>query len=173
MVWPWILALAAVLVVTGTYAWGAWRAAPYVPTVQRDVERMLRLANIQANETVLDLGAGDGRFVVTAAKRFRAKAIGYEISLLPYLFGKIWIAFTPGIHAAMVYKDFFHVNLRPADVVVCFLTPGAMAKLAPKFRQELRPGTRIVSYAFALPGWSPVTKDKPQANIMAAYLYRV
>lgn len=168
----WLLALLVVLALTATYAWGAWRAAPYVPTVQRDVDRMLALANIQPGETVLDLGAGDGRFLLTAARRFQAKTIGYEISLLPYLVGKIRLWLARGLTADMKFQDFFHVDLSGANVVVCFLTPGAMARLAPKFQAELKPGTRIVSYAFSIPGWTPVTKDKPAPNIMAAYLYR-
>ena len=172
MIILWMIALVVVVAVAVTYAWGAWRAAPFVPTRQRDVERMLFLAEVQPGQTVVDLGAGDGRFLLTAARRFKAKVIGYEISLLPYLIGLCRLALARDVQAKWKFQDFFRVNLQSADVVVCFLTPGAMAKLAVKFQRELRPGTKIVSYAFALPGWIPLRKDKPSATVMAVYLYQ-
>lgn len=168
----WLLALLAVFVVAGTAAWAGWRAAPYVPTRQADVERMLALAELRPGELVYDLGAGDGRFVLSAAKR-GARAVGYEISFLPYWVARLRLALARiGSAGRMEFHDFFHQSLAAADVVVCFLTPAAMAKLGPKFTAELRPGTRIVSYAFAIPGWTPLRKDKPTPRTMAVYLYR-
>ncbi|MBI5467470.1 MAG: SAM-dependent methyltransferase [Candidatus Kerfeldbacteria bacterium] len=168
----WLLALLAVIVVAGSAAWAGWRAAPYVPTRQRDVERMLALAKLRPGEFVYDLGAGDGRFVLSAAK-LGARAIGYEISFLPYWVAKLRLAVARlGANARMEFRDFYHQSLADADVVVCFLTPAAMAKLAPKFSAELRAGTRIVSYAFALPGWTPIMKDKPTPGTMAVYVYQ-
>lgn len=170
----WLFALLLLLAVAGTAAWAGWRAAPYVPTRQHDVERMLRLAELKAGELVYDLGAGDGRFVVTAARRYQARAVGFEISLLPYLIGKFRIRRSKQSSlAAMRFQDFFHQDLSAANVIVCFLTPGAMAKLGPKLRQELRPGTRVVSFAFPIRDWTPVGKDKPEARSMAVWVYRI
>lgn len=170
----WILATLMVFVIAGSAAWAGWRAAPFVPTRQRDVERMLRLSELQPGELVYDLGAGDGRYVVTAAKRYQARAVGFEISLLPYVIGRlrIWLA-GQGKLAFMRLQDFFHQDLSAANVIVCFLTPGAMARLSPKFKRELRPGTRIVSYAFPLKDWTAVLKDKPNPGTMAVHVYRV
>lgn len=169
-----LIALLAVIVLTaGTAAWAAWRAAPYVPTWGSDVERLLSLAEVKAGDVVYDLGAGDGRIVLAAAKR-GAQATGFEIAFLPYLVARIRILCSPyRRQAKMVAQDFFHADLSPADVIVCFLTPRAMGKLGEKFRRELRPGTRIVSYAFAIPGWTPDRKDKPQPKTMAVYRYTV
>src|SRR5690242_8843318 len=150
----WLAVLVLVLISVGTYAWGAFKAAPFVPTRQADVVRMLELAEIKPGERVFDLGAGDGRFLVTAARRFRAQPSGYEISLIPYLIGKLRLALAGLPTSAIKFQDFFRVDLSSADVVMCFLTPMAMAKLVPKFQKELRPGTRIVSYAFSLPNWT-------------------
>ena len=170
----WTVALLLVFIVAVTAAWAGWRAAPYVPTRQHDVERMLRIADLKPGEKVVDLGAGDGRFILTAARDYHATAVGYEISLLPYIVAKfrLWKARLGG-SATMVMKDFFYENLADADVVVCFLTPVAMKKLGEKFRRELRPGTRIVSFAFSIAGWQPVLKDKPSPRTMAVWLYRV
>lgn len=170
----WLLALIIIMVLAGSAAWAGYRAAPYVPTRQHDVERMLRLAELKAGELVYDLGAGDGRFVLTAARRYKAKAIGFEISLLPYLVGLIRIRRSKqGALASMRFQDFFHHDLSAADVIVCFLTPGAMAKLGPKLKRELKPGTRVVSFAFPIRDWTPVLKDKPEPRTMAVWLYRV
>src|SRR5207249_5169786 len=79
----WLIVLLVVLGVAGTAAWAGWRAAPYLPTRQKDVERMTALGRINPGELVYDLGAGDGRFLIAAAKR-GATAVGFEISLLPY-----------------------------------------------------------------------------------------
>lgn len=174
MVFVWLFFLLFVLAASGTAAWAGWRAAPFLPTRQRDVERVLRLARVKPGERLYDLGAGDGRFIVAAAKHYGAAAIGYEISLLPYLAARWRLAVSGlGPKARIEWKDFFHVDLSQADVIVCFLTPAALAKLGPKFKQELRPGTRIVSYTFSLPGWTPVRKDKPTAQMMSVYLYQV
>jgi SAM-dependent methyltransferase len=170
----WLLVVVVVLFITGSAAWAGLRAAPYLPTRQKDVERMLRLANIQPGELVYDLGAGDGRFIISAAKNFKARGVGYEISFIPWLVGKIRLARArTGGDVQLRFQDFFHVDLSAANVVVCFLTPPAMAKLAPKFRTELKPGTRIISYAFALPGFEPKLKDKPTPTTMAVFVYQV
>lgn len=167
----WLLALAALIVVAGTAAWAGWRAAPFVPTRQRDVERMLRLAEVKPGELVYDLGAGDGRFLLAAARR-GARAVGFEISILPFLIACLRLALGRATAARIELKDFFRQDLSAADVIVCFLTPAAMAKLGPKFSRELKPGARIVSYAFSLPGWTPAVKDKPTPQTMSVYLYR-
>ncbi len=168
----WLLALAVLIITAGTAAWAGWRAAPYVPTRQRDVDRMLRLAGVKPGELVYDLGAGDGRFLLAAARR-GARAVGFEISVLPYLIARLRLTVQGQTATARIrLQDFFHQDLSSADVVVCFLTPAAMAKLAPKFNRELKPGTRVVSYAFSLPGWTPAVKDKPTPQTMSVYLYR-
>lgn len=170
----WVGLLGVVLVAAGTAAWASVSAAPYVPTWRRDVRRVLELAEIKPNELVLDLGAGDGCYLVEAVRRFDARAIGYEITALAWLAAwfRIRLTRTQG-RAKILYRDFFHQDLSRADVVICFLTPRAMAKLAPKLRRELRPGTRVLSYAFSIPGWTPLKKDKPDPKRMTVWVYRV
>ncbi len=170
----WLIALFAILIAAGTAAWAAVSAAPFVPTWRRDVGRMLSLAEVKPDELVLDLGAGDGRYLVAAVKNHQARAIGYEITLLAWLAAWLRLRFsgTAG-RAKILYRDFFRQDLSSADVVLCFLTPRAMAKLGPKLKRELKPGTRVLSYAFAIPGWTPVKKDKPEPGRMAVWVYRV
>lgn len=135
---------------------------------------MLKLAEVKPDELVLDLGAGDGRYLVEAVRGFRARAIGYEITALAWLAAwlRIRLTRTQG-QAKILFRDFYRQNLSAADVVLCFLTPRAMAKLGPKLQQELKPGTRVLSYAFSIPGWTPIRKDKPEPGRMAIWVYRV
>lgn len=173
MEFVWIAILTFILIAAGTAAWASWSAAPYVPTWNRDVRRMLALAEVKPGELVLDLGAGDGRYLVEAVRGFHARAIGYEITALAWLAAWLRLRFTRTQGSAQIlYRDFYRQDLAAADVVLCFLTPRAMAKLAPKLQRELRPGARVVSYAFSIPGWTPIAKDKPAAKRMTVWVYR-
>ena len=134
---------------------------------------MLKLANVKSNEVLYDLGAGDARIITIAAKEFGAKSIGYEIAVLPYFLGCIKIMLK-GLRgkAKLKFNNFFEQDLSQADVVCTFLSPRAMEKLKPKFEKELKPGCRIVSFAFSIPGWQPTKKDKPNQKTTAIYLYQ-
>lgn len=171
--WFFIITLVLVLLVALTAGWASFRAAPFVPTRARDVKRILELAAVKPDELVIDLGAGDGRFLVQAVKQFQARAIGYEISLLPFIIGKMRLGLSGArSKAKLLWRDLFSADLRQADVVVFFLMPGAIKRLRSKMEQELRPGTRVVSYVFPVTGWTPVSKDKPNERELAAWVYR-
>lgn len=156
-----------------TMAWAALSAAPFVPLWKKDVRRMLKLAAVKPDDVVYDLGAGDGRIVVAAAQKFGARAIGFEISILPFLLAwfKVLLAGQLG-RVSIKPRNFYKEGLEGAQVVTCFLTPMAMRKLEPKFKRELKPGTRVVSYAFSLPSKKPDVVDKPSPKTTAIYLYR-
>ncbi len=165
---------AVIFIVFATAALAGVLAAPYVPTFQRDVRRMLALAALRQGERLADLGAGDGRIVVTAVQTSGVRAVGYEISILPYLIARLRAAIArPSGAATIEFRNFYRTDLSTFDVVTCFLTPSAMEKLRPKFERELRPGTRVVSYAFAVPGWQPTTVEKPTPRSTPVFLYRL
>lgn len=169
----WIAFLSFLFLVLGTFAWGGILAAPWIPVWRKDLKRLLDLADIKPGETLYDLGAGDGRIVIMAAKEYNAKAVGYEIASLPYFFAYIKILVL-GLRgkAKFKYRNFFKEDLSGADVIVTFLTPPAMEKLKPKFEKELKPGARVVSYAFSIKGWEPKQKSKPDKKTTAIYLYQ-
>jgi tRNA A58 N-methylase Trm61 len=156
-----------------TFAWGGWSAAPWVPLWKKDIRRMLTLAKVKPGELVYDLGAGDGRMIIIAAKEFGAKAVGFEVACLPYFLAWVKISLL-GLfgQARLVYKNFFLQDLSQADVIMVFLTPPAMEKLKPKFEKETKPSCRIVSYAFSIPGWQPTIKDKPDNKTGTVYVYQ-
>ena len=134
--------------------------APFITTPDTVVERMLELAGTQASDVVMDLGSGDGRIVITAARKFGARGVGIEIDrrLVEQSRG---YAREAGVADAV---EFIHGNvltaeLSPASVVTIYLLPGLLDKLKPRFMAELRPGTRIVTHGFRMSGWEPDRTD--------------
>jgi SAM-dependent methyltransferase len=167
-----ILLLFVLLIIFGTLAYGALSAAPWVPLRKKDIKRLLDLANLKPGELVYDLGCGDGRLLIAAAKIYGVRAIGFEIALVPYLIAKLKISLL-GLNkqVKVLYKDFWQIPLAPADVVVCFLTPYAMKKLEKKIPSELKHGARFVSYVFQLHSMSNKIISKPSPNDAPIYLY--
>ena len=169
----WVIFITFLVLVLGTFAWGGILAAPWIPVWKKDIKRLLDLAQIKPGETLYDLGAGDGRIVIMAAKEYNAIAVGYEIASLPYFLAYIKILVL-GLRgkASFRYRNFFKADLSQADIIVTFLTPPAMEKLKPKFERELKPGARVVSYAFSIKGWEPKQKSKPNKKTTAIYFYQ-
>jgi SAM-dependent methyltransferase len=129
---------------------------PYVPTPEAVVDEMLEIAKVSVKDVVYDLGSGDGRIVIAAAKRFGARGVGIEIN--PDLVreatedaGQAGVAHL----VRFVEGDFFMADLREATVVTLYLLPEVNRQLLPKLLAELRPGTRIVSYKYDLGDWAP------------------
>lgn len=165
-----ILIVAGILfIIILTFAYGAFRAAPWLPTRSVDIERIVKLADIKSGQKIYDLGCGDGRFIEAAAKE-GAIAVGYEISILPYILAKIRLM-KFGKNAKVKYRDFWFSNLNDADTIYFFLTPKIFSKIHSKFKKELKPGTSVISYVWPLENMEPIKVDKVegQANM---YLYK-
>ena len=129
----------------------------YVPTPQPVVETMLELAAVKASDVVYDLGSGDGRIVITAAKKYGARGVGIE--LYPALVRKARenaAAAGVGNRVRFMTQDLFTTDLRPATVVTLYLLQSINERLRPKLVRELKPGTRVVSHVFNMgPEWPP------------------
>lgn len=129
---------------------------PYVPTNQKVVDAMLKLAKVTKNDTVYDLGCGDGRIVISAARDYGASGIGVDID--PQ---RIKEANENAQKAKVANKvkfvegDLFEMDFSKATVVTLYLLPAINLKLRPKLLEQLKPGTRIVSHAFDMGDWKP------------------
>ncbi|MEM2094364.1 MAG: class I SAM-dependent methyltransferase [Candidatus Bathyarchaeia archaeon] len=144
------------------------RDAAYVPTPEPVVRRMLEMAELKPGETLYDLGSGDGRIVAAAARDFGANAVGVEIDKsLVSLSRRNIAAQNLGERAKIIHGNFYYADLRNADVVTLYLRQNTNDRLAAKFKKELRPGTRIVSYTFVMTGWTPAKVD----NESHIYMY--
>ncbi|MFA5135202.1 MAG: hypothetical protein WC505_05485 [Patescibacteria group bacterium] len=170
-----VFLLLAILLVFGSAAYAGLRAAPWLPVFKRDIARIVALAGVREGEVAYDLGSGDGRVLIALANNTKARLlVGYEISFLLYVWSVIRVRFLGFRKRIEVrYGDFLTRDLSQADVIFCFLTPMAMKKLDPKFRGELRPGTRIISYSFSLPGWEPEAVDRVGEKSIPIFKYRI
>ncbi len=130
--------------------------APFDPTPQEVVDRMLTLAGVKKGDVVYDLGAGDGRVVITAAKEYGVKAVGFEIDP-----GLVKLAREnvrkQGVEKLVEIRrqDFLTADLSPATVVTLYLSYDGNLALRPQLMRQLKPGTRIVSYTFDMGDWQP------------------
>lgn len=168
------LLLFLILLVFGTAAYASFKASPWLPVRKKDMERILKLAQVKENDLVYDLGSGDGRVVIAIANNSDAQVVGFEISLLPYLWSKIRIWFLGLAKRLEIrYGDFLKRDLGQAKVIFCFLTPMAMKKLDEKFRKELKQGTKIISYSFSMPNWTAKIVDKPDKKSIPIFVYEV
>jgi precorrin-6B methylase 2 len=129
---------------------------PFITTPEEVVERMLELAGTRADDLVADLGSGDGRIVIMAARKFGARGLGIELD--QRLVDKSREnARAAGVadRVTLVQGDVLTADFSKASVVTVYLLPGLIDQLQQRFTGELRPGTRIVSHAFGMAGWVP------------------
>jgi hypothetical protein len=129
-----------------------------VPTLDRAKQGMLGLlAQRKINGNIYELGSGWGTLAIALAKKYaHSNVVGYENSIVPYLFSQIRNLFTGCRNLNLVRKDFYTTPLNDADLVVCYLYAGAMEKLRTKFESELKKDAIVVSNTFAVPYWRPV-----------------
>jgi len=136
---------------------------------------MLKLAEVKPGELVYDLGSGDGQIVIMAAKEFGARAIGVEIrrDLVEESLRKIK-EYGLEDRVTIIHGDFFKVDISDADVVTLYLLTSVNERLRPKLEKELKPGTRVVSHDFEIPGWKPikVVEINEEWRSHKIYLYR-
>jgi SAM-dependent methyltransferase len=129
---------------------------PYVPTTEAAVQAMLKLGDVKKTDIVYDLGCGDGRIVIAAAKGLGARGVGIDIN--PVRIGEAKEnAKKAGVEKLVRFEenDLFEANIHEATVVTIFLLPNINLKLRPKLLQDLKPGTRIVSNTFDMGDWKP------------------
>lgn len=145
---------------------------PFVPTGERVVQAMLKLAAVDAGDVVYDLGSGDGRIVVAAARDHGARAVGVEFDRERVARAEAY-AVRSGVEdrVSFVEYDLFHADFSPATVVTMYLLGSANLELRPRLLEELRPGTRVVSHDFGMGDWPP--DRKLSAGATAVFLWMI
>lgn len=146
----------------------------YVPTPQEMVDRMLEMAEVKPGETVYDLGCGDGRIVVTAARDFGARGIGVDIDPRRIAESRANVR-KAGVEDRVEIRqaDLFTMDFADADVVALYLLPALNLRLRPRILEELRPGTRIVSNSFDMDDWRPDLEEKHPETGQPMYFWIV
>ena len=152
------------LMASGAHAAGDQPSVPYVPTPQAVVDRMLNMAKVTAQDYLIDLGSGDGRIVVTAAKKFGAR--GFGVDLNPVRIDEANAnARKMGVtdKVAFYQRNLFDADLSQATVITMYLLPRVNLQLRPKLL-ELKPGTRLVSHDFDMGDWKADASARMDAN---------
>jgi tRNA1(Val) A37 N6-methylase TrmN6 len=155
----------------------AEKLAPYYPTPETIVDRMLQLGGLKAGEKMYDLGSGDGRIVIMAAQKFHADAVGIE---LDKDLCKLSMDRIRQLHleknAHIVNGDLLKQNYSSADLVTIYLLPGFIDKVQPMLDQQLKKGARVVSHDFEFTNWTPEKveriPDDGEGRSHTLYLYR-
>ncbi len=144
--------------------WVIWTdiiGAGWEPTSKILVRKMLEIAEVNSEDVLYDLGSGDGRIIIEAARRYNANAVGIEADPLRYFWSKLMILLY-GVNqkVKVIWGNFFNKDITTATVVTLFLSSKANQQLKTKLQNELKPGTRIVSYYWTFHGWDPVKEDR-------------
>ena len=137
----------------------------FAPTPQKVVEAMLEMAGVNEKDLVYDLGCGDGRFVITAARKFGARGVGVDIDP-QRVEESTRNAEEQGVsnRVRFIEDDFFETDIREATVITLYLLSELNLKLRPKLLFELRPGSRVLSYAFDMRDWKPDKEARDQED---------
>lgn len=156
-----IISVAVVSIFLLWIFWSDVIGAGFEPTSRKLVKRMLEMAQVDAGDVVYDLGSGDGRIVIEAARKFNAQSVGIEADPLRFIWSKLMMMIL-GLQEQVdiLWGNFFREDISKATVVTLFLSGKANQNLKQKLQSELRPGTRVVSYYWSFRGWKPVQEDK-------------
>lgn len=133
-------------------------AAPYVPVSREIARKMVALSGLKAGETHMDLGSGDGRVVFEGGK-VGARSIGIEINPVLLWWSRFCSLFQGQVSVRFFNKNLWTTDLSTVDVLTLYFIRGKMEKLKEKVQREMKPGSRVVSYAFTFPGWQYAKKD--------------
>lgn len=157
--WWWALAIVGLIILISA-AYGGYRAAIWVPMASSDAQRIAALLQLQPGQTMYDLGCGDGRMLEAAAKQ-GATAIGYEVSILPFLLAwwrKLRSPYGARMHVR--YGDFWFASWKDADVIIVYLMESVYPKLQQKIASERTERTTVVTYVWPVSGWKEYVHDE-------------
>ena len=150
--------LLVALVLSVAFAYTAISGAPWVPARSHDIEKLLQSLQLTPDMRYVELGCGEGR-VLRAVAKTGAQAVGYELN--PLLWCIAWLRCLPLPNARVRLANFWSADLGQADFVLAFLVPRTMHRLATTVTKHMKPGSRLISYVFTLPGHKPEQTVKP------------
>lgn len=157
---------------------------PWRPTEMGRARKALEMAHLGPGEVLYDLGSGDGRVLVLAAREFQAWGVGVELSPAHCLVSQISARLNRVADRVRIQRgDFYNVDLSEADVVFAYMTSAQTSRLKPRLEAQLHPGARVVTISFDLDGWEPQSVDRdeliflysmpPQPGSLETYLNKI
>jgi SAM-dependent methyltransferase len=145
------------------------RGALFVSTPSRAIQAALNTVSMERDELFVDLGCGSGKVLRAFHRRYGVRALGFEINPMAYLWARLMCVGLSRVR--VLWRDFWKADIRDADVVFLYLFPDVMQKTAEKLSKELKEGTRVISYNFPLPGWTPCRCPIPKEVSPGGTLY--
>lgn len=144
------------IVIALSILWPLIIGAAWSPASKRVVKKILALAEVDSKDVVYDLGSGDGRIIIEAARKYHSRGVGIEADPLRVIWSKIAIKLL-GLDSMLkiIWGDLFRQDISNATVVTVFLWQRTNDQLKKKLQEELKPGTRVVSYIWTFKGWKP------------------
>lgn len=164
-----ILILLAIALPT---AYAAVIGAPLAATNKKLLEEIIKTADLKDGDVFYELGTGTGRVISAYAENEKIKCVGFELSPLYWLITFLNLKLKNRKNCEIYCKNFFNADLSEADAIFCFLMPKTMQKIKEKFLSELKPGTKIISYAFKIKGWESYAIIKKQGRL-PVYFYKI
>ena len=164
-----LFALSLLLLIANGCSIPVWTSGevPFVPTPVDVIDRMLEMAQVKSGDVIYDIGSGDGRIIIQAAKKYGVRGVGIEID--PDLVQKAGDnAFREKVDHLVEFRaqDAFTADVSPASVVTLYMLPEFNAKLRPLLEKQLRPGSRVVSHDFEIQGWVPDRIERVKGGFM-------
>lgn len=153
--------------------WGDFKGAPFVPSGNKDISKLLEVVKIKPGARVVELGCGSGRFLRAAALKYRIFGLGVDVNWVLIGWAKFrgWMAKIKNV--SFECRDMFEIDLSRADVVYVFLLPRSLRKLDQKLKDEVRAGTYIISHGFELVGWNSKLVTRIHNHAFDTFVYQI
>ena len=167
-----MILLLIILVLVSSLAYAASKGAPWVPTVRKDIDRIIKLADVQSGDVIYELGCGDARVLRNLVRAHSgSRGVGYDLSILHIFIGQI-TAWVQGFPVRLGMRNILKVDCSGADIVYLFLMPEINKPVTKKLMRELKPGSKIIAFVWPLPDLEPIKIDEVSGR-STIYLYEI
>ncbi len=171
MEYVWIIFLLIVVILLYPLAIAGLSLAPWVPTRKEDVARVFDCARLTPSDTFVEIGCGNGRVVCAVAKKHHGLCIGIERAWPLYVIARVRASMIPHSQCKVHYADALRYDFSYANVLFVFAMPHSLPAIYRHIQKQCAPGTRILSYTFAIPNVTPTIIDKPTSTSLSLYVY--
>ena len=159
-------------ILTLSFIYSSVKGSPYVPTRQKEIDRILKNAHLKAGQNFFELGCGDGRVCRRAASVCRLKALGVDVNTLLIWYARLITKIKKVPNVEFRTQNIFATNLSSADVVYLFLMPKLISRLVPKLERELKKKALVISHGFKIVEWQNRLSKKISGKPFPTYYYR-
>ena len=159
--------------ITGSFIYSSLKGSPYVPTRQKEIDKILNNANLKTGQNFFELGCGDGRISRRAASQFKVRAVGIDINPCLIWYARLLAKISKTDKLRFIKQNILETDLSKADVVYLFLMPRLISRLVPKLNDELKKNTLVISHGFTIVEWKNKLIKKIEGKPFSTFFYKV